>query len=538
MKARFITSCLIILSNTIFAQVERPKLVIGIVVDQMRWDYLYRYSNRYENGGFKRLLSEGFSCENTYIEHSPSYTAVGHSTIYTGSVPSIHGIVGNNFIIQDSGKSVYCTEDASVETVGSNSVAGKMSPRNLLASTVTDELKLATNFRSKVIGISLKDRGAILPAGHSADAAFWFDDVSDGWISSTYYMKSLPEWLTRFNKVGLVQKYLKNDWNTLYPIDTYTQSISDANVFETPFPGTSQTVFPYKTSLLMKQNAGLIRFTPYGSTLTLDLAKEAILNEQLGKDTIADFLAVSLSSTDYLGHSFGPNSVEMEDMYLRLDRDLSSFFSFLDETIGKGNYTLFLTSDHGSGHAANFLLDKRIPAGIFSFSGTAKKLNKSLLEKYKIPNLVKSVLNYQVHLNKALIAEKNLSESAIKQDCITFLEKDTAVAYALDLSNIGNANVPALLKNKVVNGFNRERCGQIQIILKPGWYNGYQTGVSHGAWHLYDTHIPFILMGWGIKQGKTYNMVSMSDIAATLSALLSMQAPNGCIGKPVTEILK
>ncbi len=230
------------------ADIPRPKLVVGIVVDQMRWDYLFRYYNRYNNNGFKRLLNEGFTCDNTQIDYLPTFTAPGHSCVYTGSVPSIHGIAGNDFIVQATGKSMYCAEDTTVQTVGSTSAAGKMSPRNLLVTTVTDELRLATNFRSKVIGIALKDRGGILPAGHTANAAYWFDDKSGNWITSTYYMKDLPQWLKDFNDQKLPETYLKQDWNTLYPIETYVQSTADDNKYEGKFKGADAPTMPVKTS--------------------------------------------------------------------------------------------------------------------------------------------------------------------------------------------------------------------------------------------------------------------------------------------------
>src|SRR5215217_8333360 len=291
--------------------VPRPKLVVGIVVDQMRWDYLYRFYDRYTAGGFKRMLNEGFTCENTNIDYIPTVTAIGHSSIYTGSVPALHGIGGNDFIIQATGKSMYCTEDTSVSTVGSTSDAGKMSPRNLLVTTVTDELKLATNFRSKVIGIALKDRGGILPAGHTANAAYWFDDKNGSWISSTYYMKDLPQWVKDFNAKKLPEAYLKKEWEGVYPLNTYLQTLPVESRYEGKLGGATITGFPIKTSELYKGNMGLIRTTPYGNTFTLDLAKAAIANEQMGKGVVTDFLAVSLSSTDYVGHLFGVNSVEV-----------------------------------------------------------------------------------------------------------------------------------------------------------------------------------------------------------------------------------
>lgn len=287
-----------------FAQTNtsKPKLVVGIVVDQMRWDYLYRYQDRYTQNGFNRLLNEGFSNENTYIPYLPTYTAIGHSTIYTGSVPAIHGITGNDFIMQDSGQSMYCTQDDSVQTVGGTGKVGQMSPKNLLTSTVTDQLKLATNFRSKVYGVSIKDRGGILPAGHFADAAFWFDGDTGNWVTSTFYMNELPGWLNKFNDKKLTDKYLK-EWKPLYPINTYKQSIADKNNYEQTYKGQEHSVFPYNLAKLKKDNGlGLIRSTPYGNTLTKDIALAILENEKLGQNEagITDFLAVSFSSTDYV----------------------------------------------------------------------------------------------------------------------------------------------------------------------------------------------------------------------------------------------
>ncbi len=524
---------------TVSTSIPRPKLMVGLVVDQMRWDYLYRYYDRYQSGGFKRMLNEGFTCENTNIDYIPTVTAAGHTCIYTGSVPAIHGITGNDFIIQSSGKSVYCTEDSTVKTVGSTSNAGEMSPRNLLTSTVTDELRLATNFRSKVIGIALKDRGGILPAGHSANAAYWFDDASGNWITSTYYMKELPLWVKNFNQQKLAEKYLKQDWNTLYPINTYLQSEPDNNKHEGAFTGSATPTFPVKTSEMMAKGAGLIRTTPYGNSLTLDLAKAAVESEALGKNTVTDFLAVSLSSTDYIGHQFGINAVEIEDTYLRLDRDLSSFFTYLDSKVGKGNYTVFLTADHGAAHNPNFLLDHEIPAGLWPGGTVLKDLNQLLENKYKAKKLVLGFGNYQVNFNNPMIKTNQLDVNEIKKDCIIFLQQQTGVQNVVDMDKIETATLPAELRSRITNGYNPEHCGPIQIILKPGWYSGYgQTGTTHGTWNPYDAHIPLVFMGWGIPHGKINRETHMTDIAATLAALLHIQAPNGCIGQPISEVLK
>ena len=530
----------VIISNTI----PRPKLVVGIVVDQMRWDYLYRFYDRYQQNGIKRLLNEGFSCDNTLIDYIPTFTAPGHSSIYTGSVPALTGIAGNDFIIQATGKSVYCTEDTSVRTVGAESKAGQMSPRNLLTTTVTDELKLATNFRSKVIGIALKDRGGILPAGHTADAAYWFDDKSGNWITSTYYMNELPQWVKDFNAQKLAETYLKLDWNPLFPVDTYTQTLPDDSKYEGKFSGTSAPTLPVKTSALYKGNLGMIRSTPYGNTITLDMAVAAINGEQLGQHDQTDFLAVSFSSTDYIGHQFGPNSVEIEDTYLKLDQNFASLFTFLDAKLGKGNYTVFLTADHGAAHNTAFLKDHGIPAGIWDDGAVRDSLNKVLSQKYHVEKLVLSMANYQVNFNYKDLQYAKLDIDAVKKDCIDYLEKSPGVAYAVDLKKAQSANIPEELRLRVINGYNTARSGEIQVILFPGWFTGHgsgdngPTGTTHGTWNPYDTHIPLVFMGWGVPHGHLNRETHMTDIAPTIAALLHIQAPNGNIGKVIPEALK
>lgn len=522
--------------------IPRPKLVVGLMVDQMRWDYLYRFYERYGNGGFKRMLNEGFSCENAYINYVPSVTGIGHATVYTGSVPAIHGITGNDWIIQATGKSMYCSADSTVTTVGSNSEsAGKMSPKNLLVTSMTDELRLATNFRSKVIAIASKDRGSILPGGHSANAAYWYDGGSGNWITSSYYMKQLPAWVTKFNEQKYPEKYLKQDWNTLYPIETYVQSSKDDVPYEGKFPGTNNPTFPLKTSEMLSRGLGLLTSTPYGSSLTLDLAKAAVENEALGSDAITDFLAISISSTDYVGHQFGPNSIEIEDTYLRLDRDLATFFSYLDTKVGKGNYTVFLSADHAVQHNAGFLIDNKINAGVFPSSAILKELNKQLEAEFKINNIAMSFSNYAVSFNYAVINSNKLNEEAIKKSTIEFLKKQDGVAFVVDIPNAQNATIPEVYKERIINGYHPDRSGVIQIVLEPAWYSGSSprsTGATHGTMNPADIHIPMVFMGWGVKQGKTNNPYNMTDIAPTISGILRIQEPNGNIGRPVNEAIK
>jgi len=526
-------------------KIPRPKLVVGIVVDQMRWDYLYRFYNRYQNNGFKRLLNEGFSCENTQVNYIPTFTGPGHTCIYTGSVPSIHGIAGNDYIIQATGKSMYCTEDNSVQTVGSTSIAGQMSPRNLLVTTVTDELRLATNFRSKVIGIALKDRGGILPAGHTANAAYWFDDKSGNWITSTYYMKELPQWAKDFNDQKLPETYLKLDWTSLYPVETYLQSTPDDSKYEGKFKGTDAPTLPVKTSALYKQSGlGLIRNTPYGNTLTIDMAVAAINGEQLGQGDQTDFLAMSLSSPDYIGHQFGINAVEIEDTYLRLDRDIANFLNFLDAKVGKGNYTVFLTADHGAAHNTAFLNDHDIPAGVWDEASVLKDMNKMLMDKYKTDSLVLSLNNYQVNFNYRIVNYLHIDQDELKKECIKYLQQQPEIEYAVDMTKVASSSIPEPLRERIINGYNAKNSGAIQIILDPAWFTGHgsgdggPTGTTHGTWNPYDNHIPLVFMGWGIQHGSAVREVHMTDIAPTIAALLHIQAPNGCIGVPIPEVLK
>lgn len=523
--------------------VVRPKLVVGIVVDQMRWDYLYRFSDRYGENGFKRLLREGFSCENTYINYIPTYTAVGHATIYTGSVPAIHGITGNDWTTRATGQGMYSAQDDSVHSVGTENNSGKMSPKNLLTSTITDELRLATNFRSKVIGIALKDRSSILPAGHFANAAYWYDGETGNWITSSFYTNSLPKWVHAFNQEKQPEKYLKQDWNTLYPLNTYIQSIDDNNPYESKFKGADAPIFPVKTSTLIKENGlGLLRSTPFGNTVTLNFAKEAIKNEKLGKNdgNATDFLALSLSSPDYIGHQFAVNAVEIEDNYLRLDKDLADFLKYLDTNVGTGNYTVFLTADHGAAHNPQFIIDKKGSAGYFDSRGTQKELNNLLKDNFGHEKLVSSMINYQVHLNNDLIKSEKLDEKAIISAAVEYLRQVEGVAFVTELNKAGSAAIPSLLRERIVNGYNYKRSGSIQIIVEPQLYSGSlrAKGTTHGNWHPYDSHIPLIFMGWGIEKGKTNRVINMTDIAPTVSALLHIQEPNGNIGAPIKEVIK
>ena len=518
-------------SNT--GGVERPKLVVGIVIDQMRWDYLYRYQQRYTDGGFKRLLNEGYSCENTVIPYVPSVTAIGHTCIYTGSVPSIHGIAGNNFVVD--GKKVYCTDDNTVKPVGTTSEAGLMSPRNLWVTTIGDEMKIASNGRAKVVGVALKDRASILPAGHNPNGAFWFDDVTGHFVTSSYYMDKLPQWVEAFNNKQLAKQYLSEKWNTLYPKNTYIESTSDKNEYEADVrPGVEATLPLNLPALYKKYGYGVIRNTPFGNALTFDMAKAALDGEQLGADAETDLLTVSCSSTDYIGHQVGTHAIETEDTYLRLDKAIADFLSYLDAKVSKGNYLVFLSADHGAMNNARFLQDRRIPAGNWDDKAVAKQLNQVLGKTYaNVGDIVKTVMNYQVFFNHDVIKQHQLDFDKIKQTVVNVLKEDANVLYACDMQKVMTESIPEVVKYRIVNGYNRERSGDVVVVLKPNYYAHGMKGTDHGAWNPYDTHIPLVFMGWGIKHGATTKPTYMTDIAPTIAALLHVQAPNGTVGQPI-----
>jgi hypothetical protein len=516
----------------------RPKLVVGIVVDQMRWDYLYRYYSRYSpDGGFRRLINQGFSCENTFINYIPSYTACGHTCIYTGSVPAVHGITGNDWYDYKAGKQVYCTDDSTVQGVGTTGKNGQMSPRNMQVTSICDELRLATNFKSKVIGIAIKDRGGILPAGHAANAAYWYEGGSGNWITSTYYMKQLPQWINDFNAKKLTNNYLKQGWKTLYPIDTYTQSTADEQDYEDKPFGEDAKAFPYDLSKFINKNYGKISSTPFGNSLTKDMAIAAVNGEQLGKDSITDFLAVSFSSTDYVGHAFGPNSIEAEDTYLRLDKDLGEFFRFLDEKVGRGRYLVFLSADHGVAHVPGFAKQNKIPGGVIGHGGLQKPLDSLLRKQFGDHKFILAEANSQLFFDHHLMDSLKIDKAAFSKRIIDYLSTQEGIDRVFAINDVMNIPLASEIRMRVSNSYYPSRSGDIQIIMKSGWMSEGATGTTHGSWNPYDTHIPLLWYGWNIKPGKTNRETYMTDIAATVAGLLHIQMPSGCVGKVITEVV-
>ena len=467
------------------AQVERPKLVVGLVIDQMRWDYLYYYDSQYGEGGIRRLLSEGFSCENNMINYVPTVTAIGHTSVYTGTTPALHGIANNNFFID--GKKVYCCTDTTVRSVGSNTKNGMMSPHRMLATTIGDELRIATDFRSKVIGVSLKDRAAILPAGHSANGAYWWDSDARCFVSSTHYMDALPQWAEKYNKS--IKSYKGNPWSE-----------------------------------------------PSGVTLVMDMALAALEGEQLGKHDDTDMLTISISSADAMGHQYSTRSPEMTAVYTQLDKDVKRLLDALDKTVGKGNYLLFLTADHAAAHNYNFMKEHKIPAG--GFDGKIGELRDYLASLHPgCGNLVLGEDAYEIYFDHKAIAAAGLKLCDVKREATEWLCKDKRIHFVVDMPNAATATIPAPIREQIVNGWNPERSGDLLMLLRPQYFGAEDSktykGTTHGSWNPYDAHIPLIFMGWHVKSGSTNTVTHITDIAPTVCAMLHIQMPDACIGKPI-----
>ncbi|MFK7048968.1 Alkaline phosphatase PafA precursor [Flavobacterium columnare] len=534
----FLILCLAVSAQTskINAEVKRPKLVVGIVVDQMKMEYLNRFYSDFSEGGFKRLLRDGFTYHNMHYNYMPTFTGPGHASIYTGTTPAIHGIVGNEWFNKATGKNLYCTDDTEVSTVGNGTEQeGKMSPKILQASTITDELKLSTNFKGKVIGVSVKDRGAILPAGHFADWAFWFSKTGN-FISSTFYGKSLPTWVTQFNNEKNYEKYVNQNWDLLKDKTTYNESLPDDNPYEGKL-NKKQAFFPYSLSELTKPgDVGILRTTPFGNNFLADFAQKTIENEQLGKDEDTDFLTVSFSATDYIGHMYGPRSIELQDTYLRLDQTLASFLHYLDLNVGKDNYLLFLTADHAGAENVMHLKDNRYDVE----DTNEKNIEHAIAEFTKTQfgeNLLLLYDSFNIFLDKAKIKEKGLELSKVKNAVKEFLYTQKHVKRVYDENEIIAGSVADNYLNFVSKGYDPVQNGELIIVDKPAYMQYQTTGTSHGSPYSYDTHVPCLFYGWGIKKGENFDKKDITQIAPTLALKLKTTLPNSTDAIPLTEIL-
>ncbi len=514
-------------------------IIIGIVVDQMRDDYLSRFEELYGPDGFNRLRREGFSGANHHFSYVPTYTAPGHASIFTGTTPAVHGIVGNAWYDPQIKEMMYCVEDSQVTPLGVDDKSGRMSPRNLKTTTVTDELKLFWNDRSKVVGVSFKDRGAVLPAGHLADGAYWLSDDLN-FISSSWYFDKLPTWVEKFNDKKLAEKYLSQTWKLLLPESQYTASLPDDNPYEDIFSGEEAPVMPKNLAVIAEKEGAFntLATSPFGTTLTFDFAKAAVKGENMGQDEIPDFLTISLSSPDFLGHSYGPRAVEVQDSYLRLDRDLAGFLDFLDKEVGLEHCLIFLTADHGGAEPGMFSVDRGLPGGLYDRSETKEEVKGLLADTYpNIDDLIEKTWGNRLFLNKNAVRENGLSSTEVARDIAEVITKMEGVysAYAVDdLKRMSEGLFPI---DFVQRGLYPALAGDVVWVLESGWMRYAKTGTTHGSPYAYDTHVPFLVWGQGVEPGTTYRKTFIRDIAPTISMILGIPLPSGCTGTPIEEAI-
>lgn len=523
--------------------IKRPKLVVGIVVDQMRQEYLYRYETKFGDGGFRRLMRDGFMATNAHYNYVPTITGPGHASIYTGTTPAVHGIIGNEYYDKELRDVVYCVGDERQRPVGGEGHG--VSPWRMLSTTLTDELELFTNRKAKVIAASVKDRSAVLPAGHMADAAYFPEGRGGKFITSSFYRSELPVWVNQFNDRNLPAKYVEKPWTPLLSLEQYTESGPDDSPYERKIKGTGSTTFPYNFVELIKKNGGeVFAYSPYANDYLTEFAKAAVTGEQLGKDDVPDFLAVSFSSPDILGHAVGPRAVELQDMYMRLDKNLEDLLNTLDKEVGAGNYTVFLSADHAVADVPQLLTDNNVPAGYFNDGHALAKLNEYLATFYPGKTLVEKISDNQLFLN-----HRAFDGDPRTLGLDLFVVAELAGKFLMTLEGVNNYYTEAVIKQsdfqeggvkgKIVRGHHARRSGDVVFVLEPGWIEGGSVqGTTHGSPYAYDTHVPMLFYGFGIKPGSSAVYHPITDIAPTISTILKIMFPSGCTGQPVTESLK
>jgi predicted AlkP superfamily pyrophosphatase or phosphodiesterase len=523
---------------------DKPRLVIGIVVEQLKYDQLEKFRDRLSENGIKRLINEGTYFKNASFEYMLTQSAPGHATIATGSEPSFHGITSDNWYLPLRNELIFCTKDIEVNPVGGSYEAGLHSPVNLQASTFSDELEMATNKNARVFGVGLKENSAILSAGHAADGAYWFDNTTGTWMSSTYYIKNLPGWVNDFNVMKFPDSFLNGTWNLFRPAKDYADCLPDSNSFEAGF--NAKNCFPYDLKKMRSKGVfnsrndfSLLRETPFGNTLTTNFAIRLIEKEGLGKDDVTDYISICYSATDNIGHRFGPSSVEMGDAILRLDDEIKNLLKFLNDSIGKRNILVYFTSAHGISEIPSVLESNRIPAGFFKQNQALQLLRSYLNAVYGEGNWVKGYSERQVFLNRTLIEDARLSLDDVQKKVARFLVQFTGVAAAypysaFEANDFGNGNL-----KRIINNFYPQRSGDVIITLNPGWVeNEEDYATNHNSPYEYDSHVPLIWYGWTVNRSTVTRKVNITDIAATLSSLCKVPYPNACTGEPLVELFR
>lgn len=517
---------------------EKPKLIIGIVVDGMRYDYVYRYWDNFQENGFKKLINEGTFCKNANYNYLFTQSNVGYATISTGAMPSSHGIISDKLYNRSKGKMVYCTKDNSVKCVGSDNKNANMSPKELLTSTIADELKLSNNDNSKIITVSINAGASILAGGHTTDVSYWFDKETGNWITSSFYIDSLPNWVVDFNNKKIPDIYLNRQWNPALPVERYSDGNTQGKSKRIGFY--KKSGFPYDLLNLKKKskNYTVLENTPFGNTYTKDFAIAAILNENLGKDNYPDYLSVGFTSTGIIGQSCGINSIELEDAYVRLDKEIAHFLSFVNNNIGKNNVLIFLTSNHGSAYAPQTLIDKKIPAGYFNSDRAMLLLRTYMNAVYGRGDWIKVYYDKSIYLNRNLIEDSQLSLKDVQTKVAQFLIQFSGVANAVTASTLENTDFSKGIFKKMQNSFNQERSGDVIINLEPAWIEKGDYVTQSNSPYNYDTHVPLIWYGWKIKRSTLNRKVLINDIAPTIANFLNIAQPNACTGDVIYDITK
>ncbi len=513
---------------------EKPKLVVGIVIEQMRTDQIFRYRDQLAEGGFSRLTDGGTFCRNAGYQYPVNETAVGHATISTGAFPAFHGIIARSWYDGLRDEVVYCVEDENMYTVEGPYPAGRFSPGKLLAGTFADELRISGSFRSRVIGIAADHSAAILSAGHTANAAYWYDGESGKWLTSSYYADSLPDWVRGFNEKNLAASYLDRIWKPLpLPVECPGHLYKDPDN-ETGIKG--RNAFPYDLGKLSTGRKGyrdysLLMSTPFGNTLTLDFAIATVINEELGSDRHTDYLAIGLNATGEINRLFGAGSPEALDAFLRMDRELAHFFGFLDQEVGLENTLIFLTADSGASYGHGWLNKLGIPAGEFNQDAAVSLLSSYLNIVYGKGTWVKYYHARQIYLNRELIEDSNLDLEDFQERVAMFMIQFEGISNAATAYSLQSGEFTKGILSEMQNGFHQKRSGDVIISLSPGWY---EKDPSYSP----EDHVPLIWYGWKIKRKVINRLVSMTDIAPTLCTFLNIAFPNTASGEVILEILE
>ncbi len=530
--------------NSSFSQIEniipseKPKLVVGIVVEQMRQDYIERLWNNFENKGFKKLAINGSFCQNANFEYSLTQTAPGYATIVTGCEPAEHGIVSNYWFNALTGNKEHCVEDKHYKIIGEKSNAISYSPKNIFTTSFSDEAKIFSHNKSKVISISLSPEGAIISGGYAANAAYWFDTKSGNWISSSYYMDKLPNWVVTQNNKKMPDEYLKREWIPLLEIEKYNEVLLDSNIYEYGIDMVYKT-FPYKYSEIKNtiRDYELITFIPEGQTLITDMAVATLYNEELGKDDNTDFLFINYSVSENIGRLFGPQSIEIQDLFLRLDKDLGHLIDVLEETIGKNNVLIYLTSNHGVSENPQYLADNKLPTGVFKQFYILSLLRSYLKAVYGEGDWILDYNNNQIYLNKTLIEDSQINLRDFQEKVIAFIINSSGISNAISSIQFQNIIFAQGMPKKMQNSFNQKRSGDIMISLKAGWIEDVPYACNHNSGYKYDTNVPLIWYGWKVKKQNIYRNINITSIAPTISKILNTPQPPSSNGEILNDII-